>query len=240
MNWFLVLAFLFFAGSLLGWWMEFGFRNLISHKGPHGHFFINPGFCHGPWLPIYGVGLMVMFVISYYMTDVRGEVWMPAILLGIGLSMTLIELVGGWLLLHLLNMRLWDYRHFKGNLGGYICPQFSLIWTALGAVYYLLIHPMAIDGILWLSQHLAFSFVIGLFFGLFIPDALTSASDAAVIREFAQDEAVVVKYEELKQMVQEHRMSNNRKAHFFDQLRNEDTALRTFLVEHKSLMEAKK
>ena len=240
MNWFLVLAFLFFVGSVLGWWMEFGFRNLISHKGPRGRIFINPGFCKGPWLPIYGIGLMVMFVISYYMTSVYGTAWVSLIVLGIGLAMTLIELIGGWLLLHLLNMRLWDYRHFKGNIGGYICPQFSLIWTALGALYYLLIHPAAIDGLMWLSQHLAFSFVIGMFFGLFLPDALASASDAAVIREFGRDEAVVVKYEELKELVQEHRVENNRKARFFNQLRNEDTALRAFLIAHKDSMEARK
>ena len=50
----------------------------------------------------------------------------------------------------------------------------------------------------------------------------------------------MVKYEELKQLVQEHRVKNDRKARFFDQLRNEDTALRAFLVAHKDSMESKR
>ena len=61
----LILAFLFFAGALLGYILEFFFRNLISHSGPRGKYFINPGFCKGPYLPIYGVGLTTMFCITY-------------------------------------------------------------------------------------------------------------------------------------------------------------------------------
>ena len=64
MNWPLALAFLFYWGAIEGWVIEFLFRNLISHKGPRGKYFINPGFCKGPWLPIYGIGLAVMFLIS--------------------------------------------------------------------------------------------------------------------------------------------------------------------------------
>ena len=41
---------------------------------------------------------------------------------------TAIELVGGWALFKIYHIRWWDYSNMKFNLGGYICPQFSLLW----------------------------------------------------------------------------------------------------------------
>lgn len=48
MNFFLAMAFLFFVGSILGWGIELVFRRIVHHK------WINPGFCIGPYVPIYG------------------------------------------------------------------------------------------------------------------------------------------------------------------------------------------
>ena len=47
---------------------------------------------------------------------------------------TAIELVGGWALFKIYHIRWWDYSNMKFNLGGYICPQFSLLW-GLGSVH---------------------------------------------------------------------------------------------------------
>lgn len=213
----LILAFLFFVGSLIGWGLEFLFRNLISHKGPKLGFVINPGFCRGPYLPIYGVGLSVMFVISYFLTPDKGVAPVWLIVIGIGVCMSAIEFVGGWLLLRFLNMRLWDYRDRKGNIKGFICPQFSLIWMILGAIYYVIVHPLALDGLFWLSHNLAFSFIIGLFFGFFIIDLFISNRDAAIIKEFGNDNEVIIRYDELKAIVQKKRIENLKKASFFNQ-----------------------
>lgn len=213
----LILAFLFFAGSLIGWGLEFFFRNLISHKGPRLGFVINPGFCRGPYLPIYGVGLSVMFVISYLLTPEKGVAPVWVIVLGIGICMSLIEFTGGWFLLKFLNMRLWDYSDHKGNIKGFICPMFSLIWMILGALYYLVVHPLAIDGLIWLSHNLAFSFIIGLFFGFFLVDMYLSSMDAMIIKEFGKNNDVIVKYDELKALVQKRRIEELTKASFFNQ-----------------------
>ena len=43
---------------------------------------------------------------------------------------TAIELVGGWTLFKIYHIRWWDYSNMKFNIGGYICPQFSLLWGA--------------------------------------------------------------------------------------------------------------
>ena len=55
MNFFLILAFLFFVGSSIGWVIELFFRRFFSAKK-----WINPGFLVGPYLPIYGFGVVVV------------------------------------------------------------------------------------------------------------------------------------------------------------------------------------
>lgn len=235
----LILAFLFFVGSLLGWWLEFAFRNLISHKGPRMGFFINPGFCRGPYLPIYGIGLSVMFVISFVLTPEKGYAPVWLIILGIGICMSLIEFIGGWILLKFANMRLWDYSKMPGNIKGYICPQFSLIWMTLGGIYYVVVHPLVIDGLIWLSKNLAFSFAIGLFFGFFIIDFYLSNRDAMIIKEFGNDNEVIVKYDELKAMVQKKRMENLVKTNFFNQTSIKGSELLESLKEDLSSLDQK-
>lgn len=59
MEFFLTLTFLFAVGALCGWVIELFFRRLNSKK------WINPGFLHGPYLPLYGFGLVFCFCCPY-------------------------------------------------------------------------------------------------------------------------------------------------------------------------------
>ena len=53
MSYILILAFLFFAGCLIGWGIEVIFRRFEpSNKARK---WINPGFLIGPYLPLYGL-----------------------------------------------------------------------------------------------------------------------------------------------------------------------------------------
>lgn len=220
----LAVAFLFAAGSVLGWGLEFLYRNLISHSGPRGKYFINPGFCKGPCLPIYGIGLSAMCLIATAVTSCMSEEFIysvPGIILVIlilGLTMILIEFTGGIILLRVFHMRLWDYRDRPGNYEGIVCPLFSLIWTAIGAVYYVFIHSVAIEKLQWFSENLAFSFFVGLFFGIFLIDFAVSAKDALAVRRFGSDHDVIVQYEKLKEMIQARRKEENGKSRFFNQI----------------------
>ena len=60
MNVFLTLACLFFIGSVTGWVIELLFRNIVHHNKK----WVNPGFCTGPYLPIYGFGLCTLFLLA--------------------------------------------------------------------------------------------------------------------------------------------------------------------------------
>ncbi len=65
MSFCLILSFLFFIGSLAGWIIELVFRRIITLRNPESKW-INPGFCTGPYLPIYGFGLCVLYIIASF------------------------------------------------------------------------------------------------------------------------------------------------------------------------------
>ena len=60
MNLFLTLAFLFFIGAITGWVIEVLFRRFLSSANPERKW-INPGFCTGPYMTLYGVGLCMLY-----------------------------------------------------------------------------------------------------------------------------------------------------------------------------------
>lgn len=65
MSLFLTIAFLFFIGSMAGWVIEVVFRRFFSSANPERKW-INPGFLSGPYLPLYGFSLCVLFLLSIY------------------------------------------------------------------------------------------------------------------------------------------------------------------------------
>lgn len=200
MSTFLTLAYLFFLGSLFGWVLELFFRKFFSRANPE-HKWINPGFCVGPYVPLYGCGLCILYLLAALggATGWEDSIAGKALLfLGMAVSMTAIEYIAGVLLLKVAKVRLWDYSMLWGNVDGLICPLFSFFWAALGAVYYFAVHPYILDALRWLANNLAFSFVIGYFFGVFTLDLAYSVQLLARLRKFADENGVVVKYENLK------------------------------------------
>lgn len=215
MSLFLKLAYLFFIGSVLGWVIELLFRRFISSKNPERKW-INPGFCVGPYVPLYGFGLSTMYVLAVSADEAMPDtVWGKVLMIVLmAAAMTLLEWVGGELLLKLSNIRLWDYTNEWGNINGLICPKFTLIWAACSAGYYFFVHPHILGAIQWLSENLAFSFVIGFFFGVFIIDVVYSANLVVKIRQYAVEHDVIVKYETLKSQIRKAHDEAKEKSHF--------------------------
>lgn len=238
MNLFLKLAFLFFIGSVFGWVLEVFFRRFISSANPERKW-INPGFCTGPYLPLYGCGLCLMYLIASLeeFNVISDPVWNKVVLfIVMSVCMTVIEYIAGILGLKVMKVRLWDYTKEWGNIQGIICPKFSLIWSVLGAAYYFLVHPRILGAIRWLSQNLAFSFVIGLFFGVFIIDVAHSVQLVAKLKAFAEENNVVVKYETLKSNIRMHYETTAQKYHFFRPLQT-DRPLSEHLKEIRNTLE---
>ena len=216
-NIFLSLAFLFFVGSTFGWVLEVFFRRFFSSNNPERKW-IDPGFCVGPYLPLYGSGLCALYLIATLEGRLlpSDAVWSKILLLVMmAVGMTVIEYIAGLLSLKVAKVRLWDYSREWGNIQGIICPKFSLAWAALGAVYYFFVHPHILGALDWLSRNLAFSFFIGLFFGVFIIDVCYSSHIVIKLKQFAEENDVIVKYELLKASIRSAREKAAQKPRFF-------------------------
>lgn len=226
MNVFIVLAFLFFIGSIIGWVIELLFRRFFSAKK-----WINPGFLVGPYLPLYGLGVMGLFLISSLNFSFIGNDTLETILILIimAIIMTFIEYLTGLFFLKVMNIRLWDYSDRLLNIQGLICPLFSMFWAIIGCIYYFFINPYIINALTWLSNNLAFSFVIGFFYGVLMIDVGYSFHLATKIKSFAKEHEIVVKYEKLKENVRNYIDEAKEKVHFFQPFKTAGTLKETLL-----------
>lgn len=197
-----VLSFLFVTGSFVGWVIELFFRRFFSKNNPERKW-INPGFLNGPYLPIYGFGLTALFLMSSLPFSFIGSeiVRVICILICMAIAMTVIEYITGLIFIKSMHVKLWDYSDEWGNIGGIICPKFSLYWTILGAFYYFLIQPHVVNSLRWLFDNLTYCIVIGYIAGIYTVDMVYSLDVVKKIRRFAVDNDVIVRYEMLKSAI---------------------------------------
>lgn len=207
----LILAFLFYIGSTFGWFLELFYRRLISGKK-----WINPGFLTGPYLPIYGFGLCMLFGLS--LIDLS---WIASPILKnvfevvfMGIALTIIEYVAGIIFIKGMNVKLWDYSNMWGNINGIVCPLYTFFWCILGGIYYFAIQEHMVNAIIWLSNNLAFSFVIGFFFGILTIDFANSINLTVKLRKFAKENNLLVRFEELKEQIREDQEKHKEKINY--------------------------
>ncbi len=222
MDLFFTILFLFSLGSAFGWVIELFYRRFFTAKK-----WLNPGFLVGPCLPLYGFGLIVLYLLaSMDLSAIENRVLREVVaVLLMGAAMTLIEYLAGLIFIKGMKVKLWDYSDRFGNLQGIICPLFSFYWTILGAAYRFLIHPFFAGAVAWLFAHFAFLFVVGMFYGVLLVDVVWSFRLLARIRAFAKEKHIVVRLEEFKKSIAE-RAGKNRFWQFVLSLqeRNRSTA----------------
>ena len=194
MSLFLIFVFIFFIGSTVGWVLELFFRRFYHGK------WVNPGFLVGPYLPIYGLSLTMMtgmhvFFEAHHILPIYQVILM-------GLSITLIELIGGLIFLK-QGVRLWDYRDRKFNYKGVICPLFTMIWILLGAVYYLFIAEKIVKALIWFSDNISFSYILGIFTGCIVIDFCYSTKLYKKIKKYAKNNNIDIIYSRLKEHIKD-------------------------------------
>ena len=123
------IAYVFFICAVLGWIWEEAYC-LIKHG-----FWVERGFLFGPYLPIYGLGGMFIFMLH--------DRWIknPSLLFVTSIVVAgVLEYVSSWLLEVVFNEKWWDYTGRWLNLHGRI-HLVGLIFFGLagcGAVYFVL------------------------------------------------------------------------------------------------------
>ena len=129
----------FFVYGCVGWGVEVAFAAVTTRQ------LVNRGFLNGPICPIYGFGMVALVTAMQLVPkpEQTGEGTNTVLVFFVGMFITtLIELVGGWVLFKLFHTRWWDYSMYRFNLGGYICPQFSLLWGLGSVLMVKVVHPL--------------------------------------------------------------------------------------------------
>lgn len=153
----------FIIGSLFGYVLEFIYRFIKEKK------IVNPGFFKGPYLPIYGFGLLVLYLIPNIIKLNN------ILFLGIisTILITTLEYFSGVVFVIKMKIPLWDYSNKKGNICGIICLEFILYWFILTLFYYGFLYQI-IDGfVLKMAKNDNFYKKTYVFWVLFIIDFFT-------------------------------------------------------------------
>ena len=133
----------FFLYCFLGWVWESCYVSVRQRR------WVNRGFLHGPLLPIYGFGAVI---ILWATLPVRGSLAL-IFLLGM-LAATALEYVTGAAMEALFKVRYWDYSKQPCNLHGYICLTSSVAWGFFSILLVRFLHPPVEDLILALPGFL--------------------------------------------------------------------------------------
>lgn len=172
---------LFLVGAMAGWVLEVFWRRFFGEARR----WINPGFNSGPWLPLYGFGVILLYAISdlnlktYAFKFGLSGVWVLVVdILGKAILFliftTLIEFITGLFFIKVMNVKLWNYSDRKGNIKGIVCPLYSFLWTLLGLFFYFFVYKILKSRLDFLFNHLELSFFVGLIMGVFILDLVIS------------------------------------------------------------------
>lgn len=167
------LAFLFALGSVFGWIIEFFIRTFMTQKK-----LFNPGFLNGPYLPLYGFGALLLYII--YFLD-------APLLLKITLSIFLIislELITGLIFVYYFKVRLWDYSKKAFNYKGIICPLYSFFWVVLSLLFYFFVYPYVPKLLFFLSSKKEFLLILGAFYSIFFVDMIISFEVISNIQKY--------------------------------------------------------
>ncbi|MCD8379427.1 MAG: hypothetical protein LUC95_03675 [Lachnospiraceae bacterium] len=121
--------FFFYFYCFCGWVFE---STYVSVKDRH---FVNRGFMHGPFLPLYGCGAIMMLVVSRPFADHLILTYIAGCI-----GATVLEYLTGAWMEALFKVRYWDYSNQKFNIRGYVCLSSTLVWGLLTILMTRVIH----------------------------------------------------------------------------------------------------
>lgn len=194
-----------------------GFLSAVYSSANPQRKWINPGACAGPYLPLYGCGVCILYLLAELETIIfcQHTTWSCILTLAVmAICMTVIEYIAGICTLKWAKVRLWDYSAEWGNIQGVICPKFSLVWAAICVFYYLCLHPHILQSVEWFQRHPHAYFGIGVFYGIFAVDVVKSAQLVGKLKKYAEENHIIIRYEAIKAEVRHRHDESKTKYHF--------------------------
>lgn len=170
MEYFYNLLFYFAIYSFAGWCGEVVFATVRHGK------FVNRGMLHGAYCPIYGFGLITVIVC---LTPIKDS-WL-LLFAGSAVLTTVLEFITGFVLDKLFGRRWWDYSDKKFNIGGYICPQFTVVWGLACLLIMKVVQPAIAFavGLIWKPVGIA---ALCLFYAAIITDVILTFPEVKKLR----------------------------------------------------------
>lgn len=117
-------------------------------------FFVNSkftsGILYGPWTPIYGIGIVIVILISNYLfAHLHLSIWIETFItfVIITLILTLLEWIGGILIEKIFHTVFWDYSKEAFSIGKYISLSKSLMW-GVGSILFIYVLKPLLEGVI--------------------------------------------------------------------------------------------
>lgn len=127
---------LFIIYSFFGWLME-SIKMIFNKDVKH---FVNRGFLIGPYLPIYGLGVvLITMLLGKYSNDIPALFWLSMITCGI------LEYFTSYIMEKIFNARWWDYSSRKFNINGRICLETLIPFGIAGVLTIIFLNPLFIN-----------------------------------------------------------------------------------------------
>ncbi len=165
----------FYIYCFLGWIFESCYVSFHQKK------WVNRGFLHGPFLPIYGSGAVVMLFVSEPFKENLILTYFAGLV-----GATVLELFTGILMESLFKVRYWDYSYKKFQWKGYICLSSSLTWGFFTVLMNEVIHPLLLAGMSSVPHALESSCMVVISCGLAV-DLCFSVREAFDLRNILAD-----------------------------------------------------
>ena len=161
----------FFFYSFLGWIWETSYVSLSKKE------WVNRGFLHGPVIPIYGFGAILILWLTLPFRDNLLLIYVLGVI-----GATILEYITGAAMNGLFHMRYWDYTHHPFNLHGHISLFISLGWGFFSLLLVKILH-LPIQEILFRIPHYVAEPFSTLLTILFVIDTTKSVQSALDMKE---------------------------------------------------------
>lgn len=126
------LFMVFFLASVAGYLAEVVYCSIVDK-----YFEWNRGFLFGPYVPIYGVGTLIIIGISQKYLH---NVFLLFLLTVVACSV--VEYLASWIMEKLFKVRWWDYSTQKFNINGRICLLNGIMFGFAGLFIVYAVHPL--------------------------------------------------------------------------------------------------
>ena len=152
----------FFIFSIIGHMIE----SLIYYNGDSGILF-------GWWTPVYGLGVVIILLISKLIRNIKANKIIKLILLFVisAILLSILEAIGGYLIEWLFGYSFWDYQDYEFNIGKYTALEMGIVW-GLSSIVVIFIKPF-FDKIIskipkYFTYILIILFILDLFFTIIL------------------------------------------------------------------------